>query len=100
MFPYDKQALVERGEIVPLSVVVGCELGNPCPTPRSSGVENSSSVCQDARGGWWASDEAAEDPDAQEVIVNYETGEVTPLERGDEDESLDDSESDEEPNFN
>ena len=31
MFPYDKQALVERGEIVPLSVVVGRELGEPLP---------------------------------------------------------------------
>jgi hypothetical protein len=47
-----------------------------------------------------AEDEAAEDPDAQEVIVNYETGEVTRIERGDEDESLDDSECDEEPNPN
>ncbi len=47
-----------------------------------------------------AEDEAAEDPGAQEVIVNYETGEVTPIERGDEDESLDDSESDEEPKPN
>ncbi len=47
-----------------------------------------------------AEDEAAEDPGAQEVIVNYETGEVTPIEREDEDESLDDSESDEEPKPN
>jgi hypothetical protein len=47
-----------------------------------------------------AEDEAAEDPDAQEVIVNYETGEVTLIERGDEDESLDGPESDEEPNLN
>jgi hypothetical protein len=31
IFPYDKQALVERGEIVPLSVVVGRELGEPLP---------------------------------------------------------------------
>jgi hypothetical protein len=31
-------------------------------------------------------DEAAADPDAVEVIVDYETGEVTPIERGDDDE--------------
>ncbi len=31
LFPYDKQALVERGEIVPLSVVVGRELGESLP---------------------------------------------------------------------
>jgi hypothetical protein len=31
VFPYDKQALVERGEIVPLSVVVGRELGGHLP---------------------------------------------------------------------
>jgi hypothetical protein len=47
-----------------------------------------------------AEEEAAADPDAQEVIVNHETGEVTPIERGDEDGLLDDSESDEEPNPN
>jgi hypothetical protein len=47
-----------------------------------------------------AEEEAPADPDAQEVIVNYETSEVTPIESGDEDELLDDSESDEEPNPN
>jgi hypothetical protein len=31
IFPYDKRLLVERGEIVPLSVVVGRELGEPLP---------------------------------------------------------------------
>jgi hypothetical protein len=31
MFPYDNQALLERGEIVPVSVVVGKELGEPLP---------------------------------------------------------------------
>ncbi len=31
MFTYDKQALVERGDLVPISVVVGRELGEPLP---------------------------------------------------------------------
>jgi hypothetical protein len=31
IFPYDKQALVERGELVPRSLVVGRELGEPLP---------------------------------------------------------------------
>jgi hypothetical protein len=31
VFPYDKQALVERGELVPRSTVVGYELGEPIP---------------------------------------------------------------------
>jgi len=31
MLPYDEQALVERGEIVPISLVVGRELGEPLP---------------------------------------------------------------------
>jgi hypothetical protein len=30
-FPYDKEALVERGELVPRSMVVGRELGEPLP---------------------------------------------------------------------
>lgn len=30
IFPYDKQALVERGELVPRSLVAGRELGEPC----------------------------------------------------------------------
>jgi hypothetical protein len=29
VFPYDKEALVERGELVPRSMVVGRELGEP-----------------------------------------------------------------------
>src|ERR671933_1890088 len=29
MLPYDEQALVEQGEIVPMSLVVGRELGEP-----------------------------------------------------------------------
>jgi hypothetical protein len=33
-----------------------------------------------------AEEEAAADPDAVDVIVDYETGEVTPIERADEDE--------------
>ena len=33
-----------------------------------------------------AEEEAAADPDAVDVIVDYETSEVTPIERGDEDE--------------
>jgi hypothetical protein len=41
-------------------------------------------------------DEAAADPDAVEVIVNYETGEITPIER-DEDEEDDDSENADRP---
>jgi hypothetical protein len=47
-------------------------------------------------------EEAAADPDAVEVIVDYETGEVTHIERTDEDEDapLDDSDSDEDPNPN
>jgi hypothetical protein len=31
MLPYDEQALVEGGEIVPISLVVGRELGEPLP---------------------------------------------------------------------
>jgi hypothetical protein len=31
LFPYDEEALVERGEIVPRSLVVGKELGEPLP---------------------------------------------------------------------
>jgi hypothetical protein len=31
MLPYDEQALVERGEVVPISLVVGRELGEPLP---------------------------------------------------------------------
>jgi hypothetical protein len=31
MLPYDEQALVERGEIVSISLVVGRELGEPLP---------------------------------------------------------------------
>jgi hypothetical protein len=31
LFPYDAEALVERGEIVPRSLVVGRELGEPIP---------------------------------------------------------------------
>ena len=30
-FPYDVEALLERGEIVPVSLVVGRELGEPVP---------------------------------------------------------------------
>jgi hypothetical protein len=30
-FPYDTEALVERGEIVPVSLMVGRELGEPLP---------------------------------------------------------------------
>jgi hypothetical protein len=47
-------------------------------------------------------EEAAADPDAAEVIVDYETGEVTHIERTDADENapLDDSDSDEDPNPN
>ena len=47
-------------------------------------------------------EEAAADPDAVEVIVDYETGEVTHIERtdADEDAPLDDSDSDEEQNPN
>jgi hypothetical protein len=30
-FPYDTEALIERGEIVPISLVVGRELGEPLP---------------------------------------------------------------------
>ena len=49
-----------------------------------------------------AQEEAAADPDAEEVFVDYETGEVTPIERGDEDgdDLLDepDSGGDQDPN--
>lgn len=45
-------------------------------------------------------DEAEADPDAVEVMVDYETGEVTPIERGDEDEDEDELDPDEEPNPN
>jgi hypothetical protein len=46
-------------------------------------------------------DEAAADPDAVEGILDYETGEFTPIERGDEDDDLlDDADPDEEPNPN
>jgi hypothetical protein len=31
IFPYDTEALVERGELVPRSMVVGKELGEPLP---------------------------------------------------------------------
>ena len=31
MLPYDEQALIERGEIVPISLVAGRELGEPLP---------------------------------------------------------------------
>ncbi len=31
VLPYDEQALVERGEIVPVSLVVSRELGEPLP---------------------------------------------------------------------
>ncbi len=31
MLPYDEQALIEHGEIVPTSLVVGRELGEPLP---------------------------------------------------------------------
>jgi|SRR5215213_5138785 len=31
VFPYDKQGLVARGELVPRSMVVGYELGEPIP---------------------------------------------------------------------
>jgi hypothetical protein len=31
IFPYDTEALVERGELVPCSMVVGYELGEPIP---------------------------------------------------------------------
>ena len=31
LFPYEVEALVERGEIVPRSLVVGYELGEPLP---------------------------------------------------------------------
>jgi hypothetical protein len=31
LFPYEVEALVERGEIVPHSLVVGYELGEPLP---------------------------------------------------------------------
>jgi len=30
-YPYDVEALLERGEIVPISLVVGYELGEPLP---------------------------------------------------------------------
>jgi hypothetical protein len=47
-------------------------------------------------------DEAADDPDAVEGILDYETGEFTPIERGDEDEDdlLEDPDTDEETNPN
>ena len=45
-------------------------------------------------------DEAAADPDAVEVIVDYETGEVTHIERTDEDEDVPLDDSDEDPNPN
>jgi hypothetical protein len=31
VFPYEPEALVERGELVPRSLVAGCELGEPLP---------------------------------------------------------------------
>jgi hypothetical protein len=31
IFPYEPEALVERGELVPRSMVEGCELGEPLP---------------------------------------------------------------------
>ena len=31
MLPYDEQALVERGEVVPICLVAGWELGEPLP---------------------------------------------------------------------
>ena len=47
-------------------------------------------------------EEAAADPDSVDVIVDYETGEVTRIEQtdADEDAPLDDSDSDEDPNPN
>lgn len=42
-----------------------------------------------------AEDEAASDPDAREVIVDYETGEVTPIERDDEDDPVEEPDRDE-----
>ena len=47
-------------------------------------------------------DEAAADPDAVEGILDYETGEFTPIERGDEgeDDLLDDPDPGEEPHSN
>jgi hypothetical protein len=47
-------------------------------------------------------EEAAADPDSVEVIVDYETGEITYIEPtdADEDAPLDDSGSDEDPNPN
>jgi hypothetical protein len=30
-FPYDVEALMERGEVVPISLVVSLELGEPLP---------------------------------------------------------------------
>jgi hypothetical protein len=47
-------------------------------------------------------EEAAADPEAVEVIVDYETGEVTHIERTDEDEDEDAplEDSDEDPNPN
>lgn len=46
-----------------------------------------------------AEGEAGTDPDAREVIVDYETREITPIERGDEDDLVEDPDRDEEPDF-
>lgn len=42
-----------------------------------------------------AEEEAENDPDAREVIVDYETGEVTPIERNDEDDPVEEPDRDE-----
>lgn len=47
-----------------------------------------------------AEDEAATDPDAREVIVDYQTGEITPIERGEEDDLAEDPDHDEDPDPN
>lgn len=44
-----------------------------------------------------AEEEAAIDPDAREVIVDYETGEVIPIEREDEEDLAEDPDRDEDP---
>ncbi len=45
-------------------------------------------------------DEADADPNAVDVMVDYETGEVTPIERGDEDDLDEDPDTDEGSNRN
>ena len=47
IFPYDQEALVERGELVPRSMVAGRELGEALETSRSSGRDG-------LEGGWRA----------------------------------------------